>query len=921
LSREKIESTIQAPVNAGEKQRSRTESLGALPRGTSLGRYLVLDPLGQGGMGVVYAAFDPELDRRVAIKLLRSDLGSAERRTISHQRMVREAQAMARLSHPNVIPVYDVGTAGERLFVAMELVDGGTLTEWLRGQTRSWRDVLEVYIQAGRGLAAAHAAGLVHRDFKPDNVLIGRDGRPRVTDFGLARAIDSAEAPAPASGDRHVDASSSSSLHQPLTRQDTMMGTPGYMSPEQVFAEAIDARTDQFSFCASLYEGLYRERPFDGVDLEKMVEAVERGEVRPAPADSPVPAWLRKALVRGLAFDPAQRWPSMDALLHALQRDPRVRRRRFAIALSGVALLAVAVGVARPLWHREELVCRGAERKLVGVWDGSRRQGIEEAFRATERPYAAHAWQEVSRALDAYAAAWTGMHTEACESTRVRGEQAESTLALRMTCLDRRKKELKALTDLFLAADGETVERAVQATGELSPVAMCADVDQLTAAVPPPADPKKREQVDAIRTDLTKARASLQAGKYQAGLDIVKPLLARAHQVGYRPVEAEGLELEGRLAHRASDYKAAGEAFQAAVYAAEEGRVDDVKIAAATHLATVSVDLHGFDVAHDWLRFADAALKRIGSPSELYVDLLVASAAVNFRHSRYAESEQAARQAVALAEKTFGPSHLNTAAAWSALGDSLKYLGRHADALAALERGRAIEEQLLGGDHPEVALVLRKEADAYAMMHDGARELELSRRALAIFERVLPADHLWIAQTHTNASEALVLLGHHGEAIAEERRALPIYEKIFGPASENVGVSLTNIGAAEARLGRGEQARRDLTRAAAIYEQTLGPENPDLAEPLLRLGQLALAEKRPQAAQAPLERALRLRAHDGDPCEMLAEIELALARALDGTGGDRARARTLAAQAEGQLRNGGKSVEAAEASSFLARLK
>jgi hypothetical protein len=537
-----VEETVAGKRDSGAGK----HDVGALERGTSVGRYLVLDPIGHGGMGLVYAAFDPELDRKVAIKLLRADLASgAERRQLFRARLVREAQAMARLSHPNVVPVYDVGTLGDRLFVAMELVEGGTLKTWMREQKPRWREVLALFLQAGRGLAAAHAAGLVHRDFKPDNILVGRDGRPRVTDFGLARADSASDLPM-LDDDRDSPAHLSGSLNEPLTREGAVMGTPGYMSPEQCMARPTDARSDQFSFCAALYESIYGERPFPGIGPEEVIESVRQGEIRQPPANSEVPAWVRKAVLRGLAFEPAARWASMVALLDALGRDPALRRRRFLTAAATVAVIGVAaVGVRA----RSQAVCRGAERKLDGIWDEARKERISRAFGATGLPYATRAWQEVSSTLSAYASAWTGMHTDACEATRVRGEQTESMLELRMTCLEGRRKELKALTDLFANADGDTVGEAVQAAGELQPVAMCGDLPMLTAAVPPPTDAHMRDEVDGLRTHLAEARALLQSGKYPAGLAAARAVLPHAHEVGYRPLEAEALELTGRLEH------------------------------------------------------------------------------------------------------------------------------------------------------------------------------------------------------------------------------------------------------------------------------------------------------------------------------------------------------------------------------------
>jgi serine/threonine protein kinase len=319
-----------------------------LTPGARVGRYIVQRLIGRGAMGAVYAASDPDLDRRVAVKLLRAQALSESARRRTRARLLREAQAMARLSHPEVITVYDVGAFGNELFVAMEYVEGETLRHWRDAQPRSPAEILNVYERAGRGLAAAHEAGLVHRDFKPDNVLIGRDGRVRVTDFGLARSVDDQEAGAPVVQD--VASSDAIVLTTTLTRTGTLVGTPAYMAPEQLGGGAADARSDVFSFCVALYESLYGERPFAGSTLPALRAAIEQGAVRAAPVLTSVPAGIRGVLLRGLRATPDARWTTTRALLQALREAsaaPRRRRLTVGAAAGGVGLLLVVGVVAR----------------------------------------------------------------------------------------------------------------------------------------------------------------------------------------------------------------------------------------------------------------------------------------------------------------------------------------------------------------------------------------------------------------------------------------------------------------------------------------------------------------------------------------------------------------------------------------------
>jgi len=427
-------------------------------------------------MGVVYSAHDPQLDRKIALKLLRSDAVSPEERAPLRDRLLSEAQAMAKLAHPNVVAVHDVGSFGDSVFIAMELVDGQTLTRWLAERPRRWREVVAVFVAAGRGLAAAHAAGLVHRDFKPDNLLVGKDGRIRVSDFGLAQTV----APSTPTGDLDLDLAGAGAMT--TTRE--LAGTPYYMAPEQHLGEVTSARSDQFSFCVVLYAALAGEHPFAASSYVELADAVTHGRLRPPPRRDRMPRWLHRVLIRGLSVAPGDRYPSIDDLLARLARDPvRQLWRGLAITLPAAALLGGGVLALRA--HDARLMCQGAERKLAGVWEPQRARVIERAFRGSGHPHAAAAFDEVSRRLDRYTRSWVAMHTEACEATRIRGEQPESVLGLRMMCLDARLRGVRALTDRFASAGMELVDRAPHAVKALEPLTVCADVPALSSSARP----------------------------------------------------------------------------------------------------------------------------------------------------------------------------------------------------------------------------------------------------------------------------------------------------------------------------------------------------------------------------------------------------------------------------------------------------
>jgi serine/threonine protein kinase len=312
----------------------RQSSLALLEPGAQVGRYVITGVLGEGGMGVVYAAHDPQLERDVALKLVRASSSSDH----SKARLLREAKAMARLGHPNVITVHDAGEHDGRVFIAMELVTGGrTLDTWLAEEPRPWRAVLDMLLASGRGLAAAHAAGIVHRDFKPQNVLIGRDGRPRVSDFGLARSPDDAA--------EDANAPDAPRWTTGLTIAGAVIGTPAYMAPEQFRGEPADARSDQFSFCVALYQALYGEKPFGGDSITQISEQVLAGQLQPRPKTSDVPEMVYAVLLRGLASEREGRFASLDVLLGELERAAaRPRRRRLVFAAAPVVAIGMAIG-------------------------------------------------------------------------------------------------------------------------------------------------------------------------------------------------------------------------------------------------------------------------------------------------------------------------------------------------------------------------------------------------------------------------------------------------------------------------------------------------------------------------------------------------------------------------------------------------
>ncbi len=392
-----------------------------VPVNETLGRYEIIRVLGRGGMGVVYAARDPDLDRTVAIKVLKD--GEAGKTEGARARLLREARAMARLNHPNVITVHEVGTAGETDFVAMELIEGGTLTSWRAEASRGWREIVKLFLGAGAGLAAAHRAGLIHRDFKPDNVLVDASGRVVVTDFGLARPPRPEPEAASLEDTAAPDDSQNSSL-EALTQAGAIAGTPAYMAPEQYAGREADERTDQFAFCVALYESLYGKRPFRGDTLDTLREQVESGAVEvPLGRASGVPSRVRRALLRGLSPKRSDRHPSLEALLGELKKA-LARRRRQAITLGAAAALgAGAFAMLLGDGSHESSMCDPSAH-LAGVWDGETEEALSAALARDPSADLAIA------TFTSYATEWGESYESVCRGAYEREDIAEEDFLL-----------------------------------------------------------------------------------------------------------------------------------------------------------------------------------------------------------------------------------------------------------------------------------------------------------------------------------------------------------------------------------------------------------------------------------------------------------------------------------------------------------
>jgi tetratricopeptide (TPR) repeat protein/tRNA A-37 threonylcarbamoyl transferase component Bud32 len=887
--------------------------------GTTLDRYVLLRELGQGARGAVYAAYDPELDRKVAIKRLLTAgwPPRAEEGGRAVARFHREARSLAKLSHPNVVQVYEVGEHDGIPHIVMELVDGMSLRAWAYGRLRSWQEIIAVLLDAGRGLGAAHEAGLLHRDFKPDNVLVGNDGRVRVADFGLAkRTAEWIDVRDPeVAGIPTAESSPSAVLRDPLTVHGAVVGTVPYMAPEQYHARApMDASVDQYAFCVTAWELLNNERPFHG-RRKAMLEDKRHGP--PAwPPDSRVPRHVVEAVCRGLAASPKQRWPSMQALLEAMR--PRPPRRWWALGLAialvgGGALAGRAVGVA-------DDECEDAQARIEQVWNADAAAAVQEALLGTGLSYAPTTWSLVQARLDGYTAQWSTMHAEACES--------EHALHLRMACLEQQREVVRATVEVLREGDTQTVEQAIDLVDELPSLERCANVAALEARVPLPEDPAVAAEIQQLRTRLVQAGVQSRAGRFEAALATLEALDERAHALEYGPFTAEvAFELGLTLEALGRTRPAMGQLETAYVAALEHGDDELAAQAAARMARTVVEVLADPQVGITWATSALALVRRRhrgealeGQMLSVAGDVLAAAgdttravvwqqAAVDLlqarpetldselavalnglgialnEHGRFDEALPVMQQSLLHVERAYGSDHPRMIDERTNVGIMLLELGRHAEAVAMLEQALAQAEATWPSGHPQLVFAFNALGVAHMKAGDADAALVPLRRSLAIAEEVYGPGNLQVFNAMINIAGVLQMQGEHDEGIVMVRRTIELAEATLGPRHGEVAEHHVALGSLLASAEHIDEARLAYEHALEIQRDVLVPPHPALATSLVSLGGLLVEQGAHVEAEALLREALaNYLASVGDRHHWVRRVRLELAKALEGQG-------------------------------------
>jgi serine/threonine protein kinase/tetratricopeptide (TPR) repeat protein len=856
LSRDLSRGEEHEPTNSGDGPTAgpsdgEDTSTNVLEPGVYVARYRILDVVGTGGIGVVYAAFDEALGRNVALKLLRPNARNPNKLERRRARLIREAQALARLSHPNVVPIYEVGMFEDRVFLAMEYVEGSTMRRWLRRSERSWADILDKYIQAGRGLAAAHAADIVHRDFKPDNVLVGDDGRVRVLDFGLATpvpdalatgrfstvALDDAPMHKTNGGARQLSTSPAGlsvsragpsrlaeagvpsrlteSVSSLITAHGKIMGTPAYMAPEQGRGEPIDARADQYSFCVALWEALFGERPHGPPTATARIRLHRRlGERNSTGKD--VPAEIQRALERGLSLHPADRFPDMASLLAELARKPAGHRRWWLVgALPVVVGLGFAIGNFAMSAPDE---CVRDPAALEGVWDDRVRVQIGTRLTATDRAYADATWDTVARELDRWSTRWLDARVDACTDSKVH-EQSAVLFDMRMACLDRQLDALAAVTESLAGTSGMSGmpdKQDMHGMGDEAAARQFAndEADELLetalAAVLELPDPSRCERLALVGGALVH-----EGPEFDERLEDHRVLLARARGL-------LGLQSSAKLDEALTLVD------QVVGLTAEQGMNSGTGTAHARDQALVAEAklLRGQILA--------AAGKPDEASHELRRALFIAQAS-----GHDAVTIEACAALVDLAH-TGAPA-----------SGSTRELEHAAD---WVDLGRATLARIGGDPHLEATLRL---ANARLANARGEFQIALDEQArvLELREELYGPNHVEVAKVLVEQVQTKIELGQHEAAGLDIERALALLTAEFGITHPEVGIAHGHAAALARARGDEAEALSKLLDALAIFEIAYDEKHPRVIAVYMEIAAVHTALGKPEQALAALLRA------------------------------------------------------------------
>lgn len=845
----------------------------AIPR--TIGRYSILERVGAGASGVVFSAYDPKLDRRVAVKLLKWQEGAEGR-----EALLAEARALARLDHPNVVAVHDVGELEGRAFIAMAFVDGPTLRTWVNEQpVGDWRSRVEVYRAAGRGLAAAHEAGIVHRDFKPDNVLVAPDGTPRVADFGLALLAAEPMLAADLDDEEHVTLGAA--------------GTPAYMAPELAQGAVADERSDQYSFCVSLYEALFGQRPFPS-----LLSALASDGAIELPTAPNVPVPILRAMSRGLQPKPEDRWPSMSALLAALEADLTSQRNKWlAVGIGAVVIAGSSAAIATAV--KDEARCDGGAGRIAEVWNEEQRDRITNALASSGVPFASSASERTINGLEDYASRWAKAHDDACEA-HARGEQSGETLDLRMACLVRLQHSLGSMITALSGATADDIRQIHDLFGKLEPVHRCAETTALVGRHPLPADRDTRAEVARLERELSEIRTAAWFRRASDKEGRIAEVVEEAESTKYLPLVARAYLALGEVRESEGDYGQALDAFEHSwTVASTTSQPLAAATAAVDSVRQLGFGLMLFEAAELRARDARAVLERLRtndprSAEELGIELSLALAKGELRKPDGGDAGEIARRVVELVEAAEPVDQQSLAQAIEIQGWAAMLRRDFAKALEHYRRALVLLETRVGPDHPNLSVTHNSIGIALknqARFEAAARHFE---RALAVLAANGEMSGASTVMYRRNLGFTYLAMGDDESAIEHLDAAFESEE--LGPALL-VQFQFVEFTRALRRVGRVEDAEAWLEASISAAERD--EDSSRQTEFFVRECQAALERDTPELAVTIGERGLAAVSRREVPAEDWARLAMALSKALRirGASGDVGVADRLAREA------------------------
>lgn len=878
----------------------------------TIGRFQVERRVGSGGMGVVYAAVDPKLDRRVAIKVLRTDVGAA-----GQERLLREARALARLNHPNIVSVHEVGTIDERVFIAMELVEGIPMSAWLR-TPRSWTEVAPVALDAGRGLAAAHEAGIIHRDFKPANVVLRPDGRAVVLDFGLARQTESTS-----------PSQDATSLHghdvgDTATKASSIAGTPAYMAPEQHLGLSATAQSDQFAFCVSVYEALYGQRPFESATRMGLLQAIDEGRFRPPPQSRAVPRWFRQVLLRGLASAQPDRWPSMEALLAVIERRtvPLGRRLLVPVLVAGLAGTGVLLAT-----KSNGPSCAQQASEIDSTWNPAVATGLLETLGAVDHPASSRIPPVVVAQLDTYTKGWKAQWEQACLAD---AEQPNAAAQRTMACLEGQQAWLGSALAIFESPNDTVLTEATRLVPDSGSLLDCRAPEESTSPTLTSGPDEHRAHVERVINEVDTLAV---LGRWSEAGALLDSLADEADPA----LRSRAARARGMLYRRRADRESARDALEEAVLEAERAGDTTARLSAMRALATELAEYGNHEEAARALAQVEAAHERYATlPWTWRAELLVIRAHLHRETRDIPSAVEAASDLLALVQKEapdnlgrqlrarhlvlrarmegseregikqelfdlladtqalYGPDHELTATLHSNLGVQLFYEGD--PTLAAKHTRTSIEIRERLGEE-EAAMLGAMGNLAAIESASGSKEaaIETWTRIIEITRAKRPDHDKRLLRALNNLGGAYGVEGRFGKALTLTLEELELSKEVYGEKSPQTVLSMVTAAKWMVRQANFAGAVEVLEQAQSIEQTSRGTRTEAYARVLIGLANVYFEWGYPDRIRPLAEEAFSILATEKTQYRIRVEANLLFITGLlhDAQPADLERARSL----------------------------